>query len=56
MVPNSKDWLIIWQDSLDLNTLEISERKKLRLFSYQYFRTGTTTKVPTPLPKDWLLS
>ena len=41
MVPNSQDWLLIRQDSLDLNTLEISKRKKLRLFSYQYFRTGT---------------
>ena len=43
----------VWEDYLEIGTLEIV--KKVRLFSYQYFCTVTTTEVPTPLPKHWLL-
>ena len=35
------------QASLELNILEILKRKKIRLFSYQYFRTGTNTTTET---------
>ena len=61
MVPNSLEWLLIWQDSLDFNTLEISKRKWLRFsflpaFPYWHHYQSSNPTSETLIPELIILS